>query len=81
MLLYIVVVRYLAMGKTTDYGGQGLNRGNSMHFKKPMDKGVVWAEKAQKWLVRIVKNGQTVTMAGYKEKELAEKHYATLCDG
>ena len=69
------------MAKTNDYGGQGLNRGYSMHFKKPMDEGVVFSDKAKKWLVRIKKNGKIISMAGYHKKEDAEKHYATLCVG
>ena len=52
-----------------------------MHFKKPMNEGVVYADKAKKWLVRIKKNGIIITVAGYKKKEDAKKHYATLCGG
>jgi len=74
-------VRYLSMAKTNDYGGQGLNRGNSMHFKKPLDEGVVYCDKVKKWLVRIKKNGTICSMAAYTNKIDAEKHYATLCNG
>ena len=71
----------LAMAKTNDYGGQGLNRGNSMHFKKQLDEGVVYGDKVKKWLVRIKKNGTICSMAAYTNKIDAEKHYATLCNG
>ena len=66
------------MNKTNDYGSQGLNRGNSMHFKKPMKEGVIWSEKAKKWLVRINKNGIICSMAGFKNKEDADKFLLTL---
>ena len=69
------------MRKTNDYGGQGLNRGCSMHIKKPMVEGVVWGDKAKKWLVRINKNGTICTMGGHKNKIDAEKQYAILSGG
>jgi len=69
------------MAKTNDYGGQGLNRGSSMHFKRPMNEGVVYSDKAKKWLVRIKKNGRVCSMACYKNKIDADKRYTTLCGG
>ena len=69
------------MANTNDYGGQGLNRGSSFHIKKPLGEGVVWSEKAKKWLVRIKKNGTICTMGGHADKEIAEKQYAILCGG
>ena len=69
------------MAKTNDYSGQGLNRGNSMHFKKPMNEGVVYSDKAKKWLVRIKKSGRVCSMACYEHKIDADKHYAALCGG
>ena len=67
------------MAKTNDYESQGLNRGNSTHFEKPMKEGVVYGERAKKWLVRIMKNGNVCTMAGFVKKEDAERRYAALC--
>ena len=69
------------MGKTNDYGGQGLNRGSSFHIKPPLDEGVVWGAKAKKWLIRIKKNGKICTMGGHIDKKTAEEQYAILCDG
>ena len=66
------------MAKTNDYGGQGLNRGSSFHIKKPLDEGVVWGDKAKKWLVRIRKTGQICTMGGHIDKKKAEEQYTIL---
>lgn len=60
------------MRKTSDYGGQGLNRGNSMHFKKPLPIGVVYSENIKMWLVRVLKNGIPTTLGQFKTKYAAE---------
>ena len=63
--------------KKSDNGSAGLNRGNSMHIKKPLQEGVVFGKNG-KWLVRIRKRGIIVSMASYDKKEDAELHYTKL---
>jgi hypothetical protein len=64
--------------KTTDYGGAGLNRGYSFHFKKPRPIGVVFIEDINSYLVRIVKNGKPCTVAKFEKKEDADCFYKSL---
>ena len=68
------------MKKTSDYGGQGLNRGNSYHFKKPLPIGVVYVEKIKFWIVRILKNGTPTTLGKFKTKEEAEICYKSALE-
>jgi hypothetical protein len=60
------------MKKTSDYGGGGLNRGRSMHYKKQLPTGVVFSKHINMWLVRILKNGTPTTLGKFKTQEDAE---------
>jgi CRISPR/Cas system CMR-associated protein Cmr5 small subunit len=60
----------------------GLNYGNSFTKKRGMYKnkkvGVSYAELADKWIVRILKNGTVTTIAQFKTKEEADEYYGAL---
>jgi hypothetical protein len=66
------------MRKTNDYGGQGLNRGNSMHIQKPLPVGVVYSKHIKMWLVRILKKGTPTTLRKFNTKEEAERYYKSV---
>lgn len=62
-----------------DNGNPGLNRGNSMKFKKPLPGGVVYSELAKKWLVRVKnKQGQFISIACYGTQKEAQEHMDNL---
>jgi len=57
-----------------DNGNAGLNRGYSYHIKAPLGEGVVIGKNG-KWIVRIRKRGQIISLASYDKKEDADEHY------
>ena len=61
-----------------DYGGGGLNRGSSYHYKKRLPEGVVFIKMSNKWAVRINKKGKVISVACYDNKTDADDHYSRI---
>ncbi len=60
----------------------GLNYGNTYTKKRGMYRnkniGVSYADKIDKWIVRVLKKGVVTTIAQFKTKDEADEYYDAL---